>query len=276
MDAITLLKNDHREVEQLFKRFEKAGPGALVEKRRVVDGMIEALSVHAAIEEQVFYPAVREAVPKAGGMVLESLEEHHVAKWVLSELDGMDPKAERFDAKVTVLMETVRHHVREEEEDLFPQVRSALGRARLNELGDAMDATKRIAPTRPHPRSPDTPPGNVVAGVAAGALDRARRVGKEAVEAVERVTTGAGARPVKKRATKKKAAKKAVKARRKTAAKATKATKKTAKKATGSATKATKATKKATKKATGTKKRATAKKATKRKATAKKTTAKKR
>ena len=93
-------------------------------------------------------------------------------KWVLSELDGMDPEDERFDAKVTVLIENVRHHVEEEEGEYFPKVRDELGRNALDDLGDAMVAAKAIAPTHPHPRSPDTPPGNLVVGTAAGVVDR--------------------------------------------------------------------------------------------------------
>ena len=105
-------------------------------------------------------------------MALESLEEHHIVKWVLSELERMDPEDERFDAKVTVLIENVRHHVKEEEGEYFPAVRDELGRKALTELGDAMVSAKKTAPTRPHPRSPDTPPGNLVAGTAAGVVDK--------------------------------------------------------------------------------------------------------
>ncbi|MDQ6910315.1 MAG: hemerythrin domain-containing protein [Actinomycetota bacterium] len=157
MDAITLLKQDHKTVEGLFKKFEKAGDNAYKTKREIADKIVEELSVHAFIEEQVFYPAVREAVPDEEDMVLESLEEHHVVKWVLSEIDGMSPEAERFDAKVTVLIENVRHHVEEEETELFPEVRKALGRKKLAEIGDAMEKAKRTAPKRPQPRAPDTP-----------------------------------------------------------------------------------------------------------------------
>jgi len=172
MDAITLLRNDHKTVEQLFKRFEKAGAGALVEKRRIVDRIIEELSVHAAIEEQMFYPVARATVPDTEDVALESLEEHHIVKWVLSELDGLDPSHERFDAKVTVLIENVRHHVKEEEGEFFPKVRGALARKALTDLGDAMVEAKKSAPTHPHPRSPDVPPGNVVVGAIAGVVDR--------------------------------------------------------------------------------------------------------
>jgi hemerythrin superfamily protein len=172
MDAIRMLKDDHKTVEQLFKRFEKAGDGAHVEKRRLVDRMVEELSKHAAVEEQLFYPVARATVPDTDDIVLESLEEHHVVKWVLSELDGMDPQDERYDAKVSVLIENVRHHVKEEENEFFPRVRDELGRAALADLGNAMATARRAAPTHPHPRSPDTPPGNLVVGAAAGVVDR--------------------------------------------------------------------------------------------------------
>jgi len=172
MDAITLLRNDHKTVERLFKRFEKAGDRALVEKREIVDRIVEELSIHATIEEQYFYPVARATVPGTEDIALESLEEHHIVKWVLSELDGMDPAEERFDAKMTVLIENVRHHVEEEEQEFFPKVRAELDRSALAELGEAMATAKEMAPSHPHPRSPDTPPGNLAAAAGAGMVDR--------------------------------------------------------------------------------------------------------
>jgi hemerythrin superfamily protein len=172
MDAITLLKQDHKTVEKLFKDFEHAGDNAHVTRRNLVDRMIEELAVHAAVEEQLFYPVTRATVPGVEDTALESMEEHHLVKILLDELDGMDPEAERFVAKVTVLMENVRHHVEEEEGDYFPKVRAELGRNDLAELGDAMAKAKAIAPTHAHPRAPDTPPGNIVAGTVAGVVDR--------------------------------------------------------------------------------------------------------
>ncbi len=179
MDAITLLKQDHKTVEKLFKQFEKAKQPA--EQRKVAEKVVKELSVHAAIEEMLFYPAVRNRVPEAEDMVLESLEEHHVVKWVLSELEDMKPDHERFEAKMTVLIENVRHHVEEEESDLFPQVRKAVGRKELGELGDAMEDAKKTAPTRPHPKAPDTPPGNLVAGPTAAVVDKVKTKAKEKV-----------------------------------------------------------------------------------------------
>jgi hemerythrin-like domain-containing protein len=174
LDAITMLRDDHATARDLFKRFEAAGKGALKTKRKIVDRIIEELAVHAAVEEQVFYPAVRTAIEEAEDEVLESLEEHHIVKWTLSELDGMDPADERFDPKVTVLIENVRHHMKEEEGEMFPRVRKALGATELTELGGRMLEAKKAAPRRPHPRSPDTPPGNLVTGPIAAVLDAGR------------------------------------------------------------------------------------------------------
>ena len=173
-DAVAVLRADHRTVEGLFTRFEKAGPRALRTKRSLVDRMVTELTVHAAIEEAVLYPAARAEVPGAGPEVLESLEEHHVVKWLLAELDGLDPEDERFDAKVAVLTENVRHHVAEEEGELFPALRTHLTRARLVELGKELRAMRSHVPTRPHPRTPDTPPASLVPDVVTHVLDRAR------------------------------------------------------------------------------------------------------
>jgi hemerythrin superfamily protein len=177
MDAITLLRHDHATVRDLFKRFESSGDHAHKTKRKIVDRIIEELAVHAAVEEQVFYPAVRRAVESAEDEVLESLEEHHIVKWTLSELGGMDPQDERFDAKVTVLIESVRHHMKEEEGDLFPKVRKTVSAAELKELGELMQEVKKSAPTRPHPRSPDAPPGNLLVAPVVAVIDK----GKDAV-----------------------------------------------------------------------------------------------
>ncbi|MFJ1604583.1 hemerythrin domain-containing protein [Streptomyces sp. NPDC088253] len=149
MDGIVLLKEDHKTVEKLFKQFEKAGDDAHTEKRKIADQVIEELTTHTWIEEKIFYPAAREADPDTKDDVLESVEEHHVVLWMLSELKDLDPADERFDAKMTVLMENVRHHVEEEEKEWFPDVRKAMGRNRLTELGEQMEAAKKKAPGEP-------------------------------------------------------------------------------------------------------------------------------
>jgi hemerythrin superfamily protein len=164
LDAITLLKKDHKTVEGLFKEFEKLQKkGTAAQKKKVVTSVIKELSVHAAIEEEIFYPDVRSEDDEEEDDVLEALEEHHIVKWTCDELSKMSPSDERYDAKMTVLIEMVRHHVKEEEEEMFPQVRKALGRKTLLEMGDRLEKLKKKAPKSPSPRSPDTPPGNKVA-----------------------------------------------------------------------------------------------------------------
>ncbi|HEY4729770.1 MAG TPA: hemerythrin domain-containing protein [Myxococcales bacterium] len=194
MDAIAVLKRDHEEVERLFRQFEKLTERAHRSKQKIVMKIIRELAIHAAVEEMLFYPAVRTAAMKANvralkeaaDTVLESLEEHHVVKWTLSELEKMKPEDERYDAKVQVLMESVRHHVEEEEEELFPKARRLLGDDLLFELGDRIEKAKKIAPTRPHPRAPDEPPGNLVAGTVAAVMDRAKDMVRDGVERLSR------------------------------------------------------------------------------------------
>ena len=180
MDAITLLVKDHETVEKLFEKFEQTGPRAMKARGTLADRIVRELAVHAAIEEQVLYPAIRDSLPEVEDDVLEALEEHHVAKWILSEIDGMSPEHERFQAKVTVLIESVRHHVEEEEGELFPKVRRAFSAEQLEQIGEALADARKIAPTRPHPKAPDTPPGNIVADTGAALLDKARDAAKKA------------------------------------------------------------------------------------------------
>ena len=190
MDAIALLKADHADVEKLFKRFESLGPRAKKTKADVAQKVISALSQHAVIEEQILYPTVRERLPDEEDTVLESLEEHHVVKWVLSDFDGLTPDDERFDAKFTVMAESVRHHVKEEERELFPKLRKGFKKTELDALGEQLAAAKKTAPTKPHPRSPDEPPGNVLAAAATLPLDMARSAGETAVRRVRQAATG--------------------------------------------------------------------------------------
>jgi hemerythrin superfamily protein len=160
LDAITLLKNDHRTVNALFVRFEKAREGAYKEKQALAEKIVKELSIHTSIEEQLFYPVARTLSDALNDHVLESLEEHHGAKATLAEIERMASTDERFDAKMTVLIESVRHHVKEEEQDWFPMVRKQMKKDALASLGEALQNAKRGAPTHPDPLAPDTPPGN--------------------------------------------------------------------------------------------------------------------
>jgi hemerythrin superfamily protein len=189
MDAIALLKKDHMTVKRLFERFDKARSG----KKEIANKIVTELAVHSAIEEQLFYPAVRlkakrSEMEEADEQVLEALEEHHVAKWLLDEIDKLDEDAERFEAKVSVLKESILHHVKEEEGPLFRFARRLFKRDELNTLGNMMAKAKKMAPTKPHPRAPDQPPGNLVAGAAASLWDKGmdflRDAGEQAMSRV--------------------------------------------------------------------------------------------
>jgi len=148
-DAIVLLKQDHKEIRSLFRQFEAAGENATTAKGKVVQKIIELLTVHTYIENEGMYPRVRELVPDLEDDVLESYEEHHVADLLCAELAAMKPDAERFDAKTTVLIENVTHHIEEEEQEWFPKVRAALSRKQLQEIGAGMIDLKESAPRHP-------------------------------------------------------------------------------------------------------------------------------
>ncbi|WP_201777209.1 hemerythrin domain-containing protein [Streptacidiphilus neutrinimicus] len=144
-DAIVLLKEDHKTVRKLFRQFHASGS----DKGDVVSRIIEELTVHTYIENEVMYPRVRELVPDLEQDILQSFEEHHVADVLCSELSAMDPGDERFVAKATVLIENVDHHIDEEEGEWFPKVREALGRKELQEIGEQLLQTKEKAPRKP-------------------------------------------------------------------------------------------------------------------------------
>jgi hemerythrin-like domain-containing protein len=148
-DAIVILKEDHQEIRRAFRAFEGTDATDTAGKGRIVDQMIELLTVHTYIENQVMYPRVRDLVPQLEEDVLESFEEHHVADLLVMELSSMKPYDERFEAKTTVLIESVEHHMAEEEDEWFPQVRSALGRKRLQEIGRELRSARADAPRRP-------------------------------------------------------------------------------------------------------------------------------
>ena len=150
MDAVSLLESDHRAVDQLFREYEAlprtAGASA---RREPVERMIRELSVHTAIEEQVLYPTVGREVPGGAAMEAEARREHQEAKETLRRLDRMEPNGQDFDSAVRDLIEEVRHHVEEEEGEMFPKLRMALTQDRLTTLGARMQEAKRMAPTRP-------------------------------------------------------------------------------------------------------------------------------
>jgi hemerythrin superfamily protein len=135
-DAIKLLTKDHREVEALFKKFEDAKEDN-AEKADIVEQICVSLSVHAEIEEEIFYPAARDALSEKGDDLLDEAEvEHATIKNLVAELADAEPDDDLYDAKVKVLAEYVKHHVKEEEGEMFPKVKKT--DLDLDELGAEM------------------------------------------------------------------------------------------------------------------------------------------
>jgi hemerythrin superfamily protein len=148
-DAIVILKDEHAEIRRAFRVFEKTHATETARRGEWAETIIELLTKHSYIENQVMYPRVLALAPELEPDVLESYEEHHVADVLVSELDGMEPYDERFGAKMKVLMENVEHHMTEEEDEWFPKVRDALGRKPLRGIGHDLLRAREVAPTRP-------------------------------------------------------------------------------------------------------------------------------
>jgi hemerythrin superfamily protein len=175
-DAVALIKADHSAVNDLFKRYRAAGKTAYKTKRSIADRVVRELSIHAAIEEQVMYPAVRQFVPKGEALVAEALSEHQQLKETLLVLDRLSPEDERFDRTMRAVIDETRHHVREEEsaDGMLARLRKSVDADDLVTMGKTLRIAKKAAPTRPHPNAPSTPPGNIVVGAAAALVDKAR------------------------------------------------------------------------------------------------------
>jgi hemerythrin superfamily protein len=163
MDAIKLIKQDHRTVKGLFRKLGKATRRA--DRQKFAEQLIRELSIHAAVEEELLYPALRSRAARNGEHVLDALEEHHAVKLVLAEVDKMNAGDERHSAKMHVVRELVESHIEEEEQRLLPRLEKLFDVDEREVMGKAMLALKQGAPTHPHPGAPDTPPGVLVAGL---------------------------------------------------------------------------------------------------------------
>ena len=138
IDAIALLTQQHREVKEMFDRFENMTDRAKVSKKKLADEICNALIMHTTIEEEIYYPATREASEETEDMVDEAVVEHASAKDLIAQIMEMDPGDDLYDAKVKVLGELVEHHVEEEEKEMFPKTRQL--KLDLKALGQEMKA----------------------------------------------------------------------------------------------------------------------------------------
>jgi hemerythrin-like domain-containing protein len=145
INAITLLKEDHETVRGLLKKLEATTERAAGKREELLDRIEQELKIHTTIEEEIFYPAYKEAVSKRDDTKLyhEALEEHHVVDGVLAEMKSSSYESEEFSAKAKVLKDLVEHHAEEEETQMFPRARRHMETSELKELGGQMDARKK-------------------------------------------------------------------------------------------------------------------------------------
>ena len=145
-NAVEMLREDHQKVKRLFEEFENAEGR---EKEQIVEKTVRELEIHAALDEEIFYPAAEEQLDE-NESIDEPREEHHVVKLLIGELKKMTAEDERYDAKYTVLAESVKHHIEEEESELFPKLE---GKIDAEELGAEMETRKQELQRQPSKRS---------------------------------------------------------------------------------------------------------------------------
>jgi hypothetical protein len=175
-DVIEILEHDHREVEEMFTELESLR-GASTEEARsrrkdLTDQVTTELVRHSVAEEVLVYPHVEDKV--SAEEAEHAREEHAEAEETLKRLEKLDPEDAAFDDELGTLMEEIRHHIADEEGEMFAHMRQAIDAEELRKLGGRVEAFKKVAPTRPHPNVPNEPLPRTAAGPAASLLDRMR------------------------------------------------------------------------------------------------------
>lgn len=154
MDVFRLLKQDHKEVQQLFKKIEDSSDTAIKTREKTYKELMRELTVHARVEERIVYPRLRQ-LDKLEETVREGIEEHHVAEQLMEEIARMPADDEQWMPKVTVLKEMVEHHVDEEEKTLFPKAAKSLDKSEMEELGEVVAEEKKDMLRGSHPATKD-------------------------------------------------------------------------------------------------------------------------
>jgi hemerythrin-like domain-containing protein len=175
-DVVDLLSADHREFDEIFRRLEElmgqSSPDALRRKRELVDEVTIGLVKHSVAEETQVYPRVEKQVDKEEAE--HSKHEHAEAEETMKRLERMDPDDAQFDTEVATLIREIRHHVEHEESRMFSELRATFSSAELVEMAAKVEHVKELAPTRPHPMTPNDGVVRTVAGPVASLLDHLR------------------------------------------------------------------------------------------------------
>jgi hemerythrin-like domain-containing protein len=172
-DMVSVLVKDHEEMKQYFRELEAATD--VGERREIADKLTAEVVRHSVAEEMYLYPAARKILPNGDQLIDEEIKEHAEAEQLLKDWEGMAGDDPQFMTTYQNIRDGLLHHIDEEEEPkLFPEMQAALSREEQEDLGAKITRAKKLAPTRPHPSAPDSPPGDKVLGVPTGIIDRIR------------------------------------------------------------------------------------------------------
>ncbi len=172
-DMVSVLVKDHEEMKQYFRELEgTTDPKA---RRDIADRLTAEVARHSVAEEMHLYPAARKILPNGDELIDEEIKEHSEAEELLKSWEGMDGDDPQFMPTYQKIRDGLLHHIDEEEEPkLFPEMQAALSREEQEDLGAKITRAKKLAPTRPHPSAPDSPPGDMIVGIPTGIVDRIR------------------------------------------------------------------------------------------------------
>ena len=172
-DMVSVLVKDHEEMKQYFRELEATtDPKA---RRDVADRLTAEVARHSVAEEMYVYPAARKILPNGDELIDEEIKEHSEAEELLKSWEGMDGDDPQFMPTFQKIRDGLLHHIDEEEEPkLFPEMQTALSAEEQEDLGAKITKAKKLAPTRPHPSAPDSPPGDKILGIPTGIVDRIR------------------------------------------------------------------------------------------------------
>jgi hemerythrin superfamily protein len=171
-DVVDVLTTDHREVEGLITQI--IGSTDAAQRRDLADQMIAELVRHAVAEEMFVYPAMREHLPDGEEAVEHDVEEHKELETLMKQLEGVDADDARFLEVVREIEDVLADHVRDEEDEQFPQLRAHFPQHELTGLAEKVTAAKKVAPTRPHPAAPNDELFHKLVGPGVGLVDRLR------------------------------------------------------------------------------------------------------
>jgi hemerythrin superfamily protein len=173
-DVITVLKHDHREVEDLFDKLEATTAGDAQLRRQLADQMMAELVRHSVAEEMYLYPATRKYLPDGDEIADREIADHATVEQIMKQMEKTGTEQPEFSSLLTRLIREVSSHVEDEENNLFPELARHVSVDELNELGRRVQAAKGKAPTRPHPSAPTEPPLNKALAPGLGLVDRVR------------------------------------------------------------------------------------------------------